>query len=164
MGIRDKKRLVLTSLCEPEIEGKLFHIIGMQQVDPSLGDGVANLPVEIGGVKRLDQEPVGASFETGRHLLELGIHADHQDWEVFALDIFPDLAQDIQTIHLRHVGVEQHKGRPVFLDLAQAFSRALGLEDLVSSHPLENDPDRLYYSRIVIDYKNVHLPLLIGVG
>lgn len=72
-----------------------------------LGDDVAHLAVKIRGVERFDEKAIGTGFETGCHLIELGVHADHQDRCVLALGQGSQMFQHVQTIDLGHVDVKQ---------------------------------------------------------
>ena len=69
----------------------------------------------------------------------------------------PDLAEDLEAVHVRQADVEQHDVRVLVLDDVQGGLAGPGAEDLHLA-PLEGEPepDRLHDVRLVVDDQDAH--------
>ena len=125
---------------DPSLErGRLRGLTRVGRVEVQTGDEGEHYFGAVGEIHRLHQEGVGAQLKGGARFAGVRSIGQHDDAQRFQQRLPLDPAQDLETIHLWHLEVQQHQNRQGIFLAVRVFALAVQIGNPFQAIPRHLD-------------------------
>jgi len=115
--------------------------------------------IDCASASKLGAGPCRASLRGGHDVLFLRFSGHHQHRQMPHLVVCADRAQQVDSVHVRHVPVGNDEVEPVAAQLCERAEAVFGLIDVVESEFLEKIADDSPHGGEIVDHEKLDIGL-----